>query len=396
MHFFTSVTSNYIPKARVLAKSVKRHCPDSVFHLVLCDNLPETFQIEQEPFDQVLHIEDLSLPVENVEQWIFTHTVVELCTAVKGQAFVKIFESTDAQKVVYLDPDIVVFDDLLELSGLLDKYSVVLTPHQVEPESEVDAIRDNEICSLMHGVFNLGFVAIRRSSEGLRFAKWWRDRLIDFCYDNIPNGLFTDQKWVDLAPAFFDDLFILREKTYNVATWNLTHRHVTEGEEGQYFVDGKPLQFYHFSGFDSGAQEVMLEKYGRGNPVLYKLRNWYIEEQEKEEQSVLGKKPSVFEFFSNGERISKEQRILYRSRHDLIQAFPNPMEVNDQTKICYYWWYKNEVSQKQTVAELDDNIRMITSLQNELNEVRRQLEDLKQSKSWQITKPLRRIKNILK
>jgi lipopolysaccharide biosynthesis glycosyltransferase len=395
MHFFTSVTSNYIPKARVLAKSVKRHCPDSVFYLVLCDDLPEAFHLEEEPFDHVLQIKDLGLPVENLEQWVFMHTVVELCTAVKGQAFIKIFESDGADKIVYLDPDIVVFDDLQELSHLLDTYSVVLTPHQVEPEKDADAVRDNEICSLMHGVFNLGFLAVRRSSEGIRFVKWWRERLIDHCYDNIPNGLFTDQKWVDLAPAFFDDLYILRDKSYNVATWNLTHRTVTEGADGKYYVDGKPLQFYHFSGFDSGAQELMLTKYAKDNPVLFKLRDWYIAEQEKEGQSILGKKLSVYEFFSNGEKITKDQRIVYRSRLDVMNAFPDPFKVNDQTKICYYWWYKSEIEQKSDAIEADKNNQVVQALQKELDHLRKQLEELKRSKSWRLTKPLRELKNIL-
>ena len=35
MHFFTSITSNYIPKARVLAQSVRDHMPDAQFHLLL-------------------------------------------------------------------------------------------------------------------------------------------------------------------------------------------------------------------------------------------------------------------------------------------------------------------------------------------------------------------------
>ena len=39
------------------------------------------------------------------------------------------------------------------------------------------------------------------TGQGRRFIDWWADRLRQFCYDEVPNGLFTDQRWVDLAPG---------------------------------------------------------------------------------------------------------------------------------------------------------------------------------------------------
>ena len=38
----------------------------------------------------------------------------------------------------------------------------------------------------------------------MKFANWWNNRLQLYCYDDIPRGIFTDQRWVDLAPAYFD------------------------------------------------------------------------------------------------------------------------------------------------------------------------------------------------
>ena len=94
MHFFTSVTSNYIPKARVLARSVKTHNPDAVFSLMLADQLPEDVNLADEPFDEVYFLENLGITF--LEAWIFKHSLVELCTAVKGPTFLKIFQTTDA------------------------------------------------------------------------------------------------------------------------------------------------------------------------------------------------------------------------------------------------------------------------------------------------------------
>ncbi|MFC1788721.1 glycosyl transferase [Thermodesulfobacteriota bacterium] len=338
MHYFTSITANYIPKARVLARSVKDHDPTAVFYLVLSDKLPDSVKVDTEPFDAILCIEDLGIP--EFDSWVFKHGVVELCTAVKGITFLKILESEHADKIIFFDPDIVVLHPLDELSAILDRYSVVLTPHQVVPDSTHEAIIDNEICSLKHGVYNLGFLAIRRSETGMRFIRWYSDRLREFCYDDIPNGLYADQRWADLTPAFFDNVHILRDKTYHVATWNLTHREVLSNDDDVLSVSGAPIKFFHFSGFDSGAQEIMLKKYAGMKSPLFDLRKWYIQRLKEEGQEKFGILPCIYSFYSNGEKIAVEHREIYRSRQDLIDAFPRPATVTED-KFCYYWWYKN-------------------------------------------------------
>lgn len=370
MHFYTSITTNYLPKARVLAKSVKQHCKDSFFSLVVSDILPENFQLDEEPFDEVVYAEDLHVPVDNIKWWIFTHTVVEICTAVKGQALVNFLNKGISDKVVYLDPDIVVYDDLKELENLLNEHDVILTPHLTAPEKETRGILDNELCALMHGVYNLGFVAVRNSDNGMKFAEWWRDRLVEYCYDDIPNGIFTDQRWVDMAPAVFDGVFILREPNYNVATWNISNRDVTKKEEN-YFVNGKPLQFYHFSGFDSGAQEAMLKKYGKDNPSLLELRNWYIDAQNENGQQELGKRPSAYATFSNGELITNDQRFLLRMREDLKDYFKDQDPFDVKAEKSFYQWYQED--QKQNDSSEDEQERKIRELEAEVARLRKYL-----------------------
>jgi hypothetical protein len=362
MHYFTSITANYIPKARVLARSVKGHNPGAAFHLVLADRWPEGLDKEKEPFDSILFLSDLG--IEDLDRWVFKHSVVELCTAVKGAAFLKIFQDPEVGKVVYLDPDIWVLHDLGELSRVLDRHEIVLTPHQVEPDTGREAIIDNEVCSLKHGVFNLGFLAIRRGEEGMRFLRWWADRLLEFCYDDIPNGLFTDQRWVDLAPAFFD-VHVLRDKTYNVATWNLTHRQVAANGTGRPEIEGSPIKFFHFSGFDSGDQEVMLKKYAPGNKALFQLRKNYIDALKQAGQEELGRLPCVYGVYSNGETISQVERKLYRSRWDLMEAFPEPAVVKED-KHCFYWWFRENREDEALLyqRELTERERRVMELRN--------------------------------
>lgn len=393
MHFYTSIRTNYLPKARVLAKSIRKHCTDVRFSLVLSDKLPDGFDLEKEPFDEVVRIEELNIPVKNLEQWIYTHMDYELCTAVKGQALVKFLEE-GSSKVVYLDPDIVVFDDLRELEGLLDSYDVVLTPHQTVPEETREAVIDNEICSLKHGTYNYGFYAARNSPNGLHYAHWWRDRLVDFCYDDKAGGLFTDQRWGDMVPALFDNVCIWKNPACNVAAWNLTHREVTKGGDNTYFVNGKPLKFYHFSGFDSGAHEIMLKKYAKGNPVLFEIFEQYIKWLEEEEQEKYGQYAWCYNYYDNGEPITKEQRVMMRNRMDLIEYFKDVDPRITVQERSYYAWYQNEL---RLIKEQGGGKKLEQMLaEGKAGELVAQMElsRIYGSRSWKLVTILRRIKQL--
>jgi hypothetical protein len=231
----------------------------------------------------------------------------------------------------------VVFGRLDELQLRLSTSSVVLTPHLTDPETSDMGILDNEVSSLRHGVFNLGFVGVRNVPEGRRFARWWSERLLKYCHDDLPMGLFTDQKWVNLAPCFFDEVTVLRSPAFNVATWNVTNRKATGSFEQGILINGEPLGFYHFSGFDSGDQMTMLKRYGAHSPLLFTLHEWYVAQCERHGQSALGGVSSKYHHFSNGKPIDKAYRLLYRQRIDLQRAFPNPFQAHSTD--CYAAWY---------------------------------------------------------
>lgn len=336
IHVFTSITANYLPKARVLAHSIKWLAPAMPFHLLLSDDVPVGFDLAAEPFDSLIGLADLGLVDDR--QWLFGHSVVELCTAVKGAGFQHIFARHGAAKVFYFDPDIVVFGRLDELAEHLDRHSAVLTPHQCVPDTEHRAIIDNEIVSLVHGVFNLGFLGVRASPEGRRLVDWWAERLRAFCHDDKARGLFTDQRWMDLAPCFFPDIGILRDPGFNVATWNLTQRTATGSLAEGVRINGEALGFYHFSGFDSGAQEAMLNKYGGASPILAELRNWYLAQCDRHGQAELGTCPARWSCFDDGTPIETRQRVLYRTRADLRSAFPDPFATADPQRSYLQWW----------------------------------------------------------
>jgi hypothetical protein len=343
VHCYTSFTYSYLDRARVLIETLRRFHPEWVVSACIADELPADIdlRLDLEGFDRIYKLGELDIADKNLRSWIFSHSIVELSTAVKGPVLQKLFDEEQADKVIYLDPDIAVFAPLDEIVGLLDHHPVVLTPHVLEPEDERLAILDNEIGSLKFGVYNLGFLAVRNCPEGRRFAGWWRNRLLDYCYHDIAGGLFTDQRWCDLAPAFFPDLKILRGAGYNVASWNLGRRPISIGDDGVIRAGGESLRFFHFTKV-AAAGERMLRRYAGDRIEVFELIKWYNSRREANRLAGLPPNWWAYATFASGQPISRSQRVTYRSRPDLQSAFPDPFLSGEGT---YEAWFSAHESQ---------------------------------------------------
>jgi len=294
-------------KARLLAGSVKRHIPDSVFVLCLVEReiIPE---IGTSPdFDNIVLAKDVW--EGDFDGFIFKHSIVEAATSVKGQFIRYLYKQfPDEQQFVYLDPDIFVYDDFVELKALLNKRPIVLCPHLLQPGNI-----SMELSSVAHGVYNLGFLAVNRMADAVSFIDWWAERLSQYCYDDKASGIFTDQKWVSLAPCFFD-VEILKHRGYDFATWSLLDCGMTENN-GRCFVKGDPLRFIHFSGFGALLERCMDDWLPKGDHVFRRLYSDYEKLHKKSDGDSVSKTPWSYGSFFSGEPIENEVRIKYREHY---------------------------------------------------------------------------------
>jgi hypothetical protein len=91
---------------------------------------------------------------------------------------------------------------------------------------------------------------MRRTPTTDRALAWWADRLSDQCKDDVRNGLFVDQLWMNYAPLFFSGVGVSDDPGLNMAYWNLHERRL-ERHDGKWMVNGHwLLVFYHFSSFE--------------------------------------------------------------------------------------------------------------------------------------------------
>lgn len=306
---FTIISPNYRHHARVLMESALQHQPDWDRFVLLVGATAFDAPQAEDSFE-TLELSALRLPHER--QFCFRYRILELDTAVKPWVFTHLF-ARGYDRVVYLDPDTVLYSPLQELDEVRDPLLVV-TPHLTRSAS--GDVHPSERSILQAGTYNLGFLAAWRHPDLDRFLGWWREKLEFQCLAEPERGLFVDQKWIDLTPGLFSGVHVLRHEGYNVAYWNLRQRAITRNARGT-LVNGVPLRLFHFSGFDLDAPQQVskydleLETTDLGDGSV--LFQEYARAVQSAGIAAFRKAPYAFGTFHDGTPIRDLHRITYRN-----------------------------------------------------------------------------------
>lgn len=328
----TIVSLNYLPFARTLCESFLRHHAGYEFYVLLVDRISPAFDLSHESF-QLITVEALEIP--DFESVAFKYDILELNTNVKPILLRRLLER-GIDEVVYLDPDIRVYRELTPVFAALEEDSIVLTPHILSPVQDGGRTERN---LLAHGVFNLGFIAVRKSSESDSFLSWWEQRCLQSAYAETRAFMFVDQRWVDLAPCLYERIRLLKHQGCNIAHWNLHERHLSrQGDE--WIVNGKdPLLFYHFSGVSVDGGDQVSKRTDQftlvNRPDLRPLYEEYRGELVRHGIRDRGSASYAFDTFDTGEMIQPLFRSLYAASLDRFQG-DNPFS----SKSKFYGWLK--------------------------------------------------------
>jgi glycosyltransferase involved in cell wall biosynthesis len=305
----TIIAKNYLPMARVLSDSWMKFHPDCPFFVLLLDSARGFFSPEDENV-RILFASDLGIP--NLDGFLFKYSILEASTGVKPYLCNYLLRRHNIDKLLYLDPDILILNSLDSLRHYLDDANILLTPHLLSPFPD-DGRTQSEHDILQAGTYNLGFLALRNNLESKKFLHWWSAKLYHHCLAAVENNLFVDQRWMDMVPALFDGVKIIREPDYNVAYWNLHERVVSVGD--QVLANGRPLRFFHFSGFDADSPWIVskhqdrfsMTSIGEAYKLYIRYRNLLVE---KGWDQAKGWK-YTHDYFYNGVKIPPSARRYY-------------------------------------------------------------------------------------
>jgi hypothetical protein len=274
---------------------------------------------------EVISPDELGIP--NFDSFCFKYDIVELSTAFKPFLMEYLLKQKALSSLIYLDPDIQVLNPLIDIYKDLALYDVVLTPHL--DQDYPDDLRPNTSNIIKYGIYNLGFIGVRASDNGLNFLGWWQSKLYNDCIISSDGSQYVDQKIINVVPTIFENVKIEKGVGYNVAYWNIHSRNISH-DDGVWKCNNDLLHFFHFSSYDPATPELItkpvhMNRYGISDrPDLLELFTNYRElvlqngyQESKTWKYSLG-------YFDTGQPISKELRVYYRDHPEKWDVWRNP------------------------------------------------------------------------
>ncbi|MBL7714769.1 MAG: hypothetical protein JNL01_04825 [Bdellovibrionales bacterium] len=191
---FTFIHEAEAPQAQVMFESVKKH--HQLFQ-------SEIFRIESEGSQLTELIRSVGLEQARAT-WI-----PRLC--------LRIFERKDVEQILYMDPGSYLFKKLDFVHSPTPGKNVALIPRILGEETEGATIQGS--------IFDSGILSLRKSPQTITFLNRW-----------VAEGA----RFLDLSPALYDCVEVIRDRSVAVAYWNIQRRSWNR----------KSVTLFNFRGFD--------------------------------------------------------------------------------------------------------------------------------------------------
>lgn len=345
---FTICSNNYLAQAKILGDSLCALNPDYRFIIGLVDKKNADINYSFFEPHTIIEVADISVP--DFDSLWKKYAIIELNTSVKPSFFKYLLKTfPEATAYFYFDPDIMCFNTLKALEKELQAADILLTPHIFTP-IPLDGKIPQENVFLNYGIYNLGFIGLRKNQNTQAFLDWWEERTLKNGHIDVARGIFVDQLYINHVPLFFEKVKILREYGYNAAPWNLHERREIQKTDIHYIMkDGSELVFYHFSSFSYLNPEKLSKIYDRysfGNcpdliplyeEYLARLKQnnialfsvapcWYVTEREKIIQEKIREKEAL---------IRKQKNTFKSISVRIVKQVCPPFLYNSMRKLYY-------------------------------------------------------------
>ncbi len=215
-------------------------------------------------------IEEAPAAKQMIQRFAATEKTDSLRWALKSQLMLRALQR-GAQKVLWCDPDLMFFEDPQCLFDDMTKRSMLLTPHYRALRPSTDEVNFQK--NFTEGMFQAGLVGAGYEAQSV--LEWWSEACLWRMDKDAANGLYVDQRYLDLLPILWEDTVISRHRGYNIAEWNW-HENRRETIDGRVRINGRePVVFIHFT--DVTIAEIA---YGR-DALLRPYLDRYVETLEK-------------------------------------------------------------------------------------------------------------------
>lgn len=238
MTFCTYFDHHYLDRGLVLYESLRKHCPGGILRVLALSKECEEFLLNLNLDGLVIiRLEEITRDEPLLLEAKKARTAAEFIFTLTPFLVLHVFESVGpGEQVTYLDADMMFFGSPSAIVEQSNNYDVSITPHNFSPH-----MRGQQ----RFGIYNVGWVGFRKTTGGVKCARWWAERCLEWCYDRVEDGKFGDQKYLEGFADIADALQVIACPGINCAPWNASFREFSS-RRGQVYVDDQPLVLFHF------------------------------------------------------------------------------------------------------------------------------------------------------
>jgi hypothetical protein len=239
--YCTYFDHNYLPRGLALYHSLQRQSDGSrLWVLCLSEACYRTLVALELPNLIPRRLAEFEAADPEVAATRSTRSVIEYYfTCSPAWMLYVLNNEPEAEWVTYLDSDLFFFASPDPIYAEMGDAAFGIIPHRFTKR-----LADHR----RFGIYNVGWVSVRRRSEGFAALRWWRERCIEWCYDRVEGDRFADQRYLDRLPDLFAGVHVIGHLGANLAPWNISDCRV-EWRDGSVVIEGRyPLMFFHFYG----------------------------------------------------------------------------------------------------------------------------------------------------
>ena len=241
-HYCTYFDRNYLLKGLALIRSLQAHDPSHVLWVLCLDEISRVIvQRIGGPTVRALSLHGL----EEFDRELLTvrskRSLVEYYwTLTPATILYAMSQDSSIDQITYLDSDMAFFSSPKPIFDEMGNASVLIHEHRFP--SHLSRLKE-------YGIYNVGLLSFKKTEDGLKVLRWWRERCIEWCHNYIDNGRFGDQKYLDDWTTRFEGVHVLRHVGAGLAPWNHEQYDYRESSDGGLVIQGLPLVFYHYHAF---------------------------------------------------------------------------------------------------------------------------------------------------
>jgi glycosyltransferase involved in cell wall biosynthesis len=285
MQVITVATMSSLPRARVLARSLRRHQPDWPLSVMLIGR--EDAIAAAALAEPALNVRSVSQELElDVETLLARHDEEDLTILLLGHLLLRHAERT-SEPIVHLPSSAWLLADLALLETMLASHTAVLVPRVADDLPE-DGLEPTLEQLDRAGRIDDTILAVDGGPASLELLVWWTGHveqtlgsLDAFTVGARPEDRPWLARFIELAPARFAT-GVLEDPGANLSLWNLHDRQLRRRGEALTVQGDGPARFLNLPGFDPDRPYRLAANASRArvsrSPVLRGLCEQYAAE----------------------------------------------------------------------------------------------------------------------